>query len=155
MSIFLWRTDMKKLGMMLLIMMFLIFGCGKEQNQDSRVKLQEGVASDTLGSNIITRPIGHIYNDITGQRIAFAEPKLRRNSSDILELQVEFYNNSHNTVRFQYKIDWFDADGFKINSKTNTWYNMSVAGKSNGIIPFTVAPNENAVDFNMNTRDME
>ena len=146
---------MKKLSAMLIVTMFLLIGCGGEKKQDSRVKLQEGVASDTLGSNIITKPLAHIYNDITGQRIEFTDAKLRRNNAGILELQVEFYNKSHNTERFQYKIEWIDADGFTINSKTNIWNNMSVAGKSNGVIPPAFAPNASAVDFKMNTRDQE
>ena len=145
---------MKKLGIMLIVLMFLLPGCGKEQKQDSRIKLQEGVASDTIGSNIITKPLAHIYSAITGERIEFTNAALRRNSADILELQVEFYNRSYNTERFQYKVEWIDADGFTINSKTNVWLNTSVIGKSNGKIT-AFAPNANAVDFKMNTRDQE
>ncbi|MBN2590928.1 MAG: YcfL family protein [Sedimentisphaerales bacterium] len=145
---------MKKLSTMLIVTMFLLFGCGKEQKQDSRVKIQEGVASDTLGSNIITKPLAHIYSAITGERIEFTNAATRRNSADILELQVEFYNRSYNTERFQYRIEWVDANGFTINSKTNVWLNTSVAGKSNGVIT-AFAPNASAVDFKMNTRDQE
>lgn len=145
---------MKKFGIMLIVMMFLFSGCGNKQQQDSRVKLQEGVASDTLGSNIITKPLAHIYSAITGERIEFTNAALRRNSADILELQVEFYNRSYNTERFQYRIEWIDASGFVINSKTNVWLNTSVKGKSNGTIT-AFAPNESAVDFKMNTRDQE
>lgn len=145
---------MKKLGIMLIMMMFLLLGCGKKQQQDPRVKVQEGVASDTLGSNIITKPIAHIYSAITGQRIEFTNAALRRNGANILELQVEFYNRSYNTERFQYKVEWVDENGFTINSKTNVWFNTSVAGKSNGIIT-AIAPNASAVDFKMNTRDQE
>ena len=145
---------MKKLSLMLITMMFLLFGCGKSQKQDSRVKVQEGVASDTLGSNIVTKPLAHIYSAITGERIEFRDAALRRNSADILELQVEFYNRSYNTERFQYKVEWLDADGFTINSKTNIWNNTSVAGKSSGVIT-AFAPNANAVDFKMNTRDLQ
>ena len=144
---------MKKLSTMLIIMAFLLLGCSSKQ-KDSRVKLQEGVASDTAGSNIITKPFLHIYSAITGERIEFAEPALRRNSADILEVQVDFYNKSYNTVRFQYIIEWLDKDGFTINSKTNIWHNMSVAGKSSGVIT-GFAPNANAVDFKMNTRDQQ
>ncbi len=145
---------MKKLGTLLFVMMFLLFGCGKQQKQDSRIKVQEGVASDTLGSNIITKPIAHVYSAITGERIEFTNAVTRRNSANILELQVEFYNRSYNTERFQYKVEWLDENGFTINSKTNVWLNTSVAGKSNGVIT-AFAPNASAVDFKMNTRDQE
>ncbi len=144
---------MKKTGLMLLITTVLILGCEK-QKSDSRVKLQEGVASDNLGSNIITKPILHVYSAITGERIEFTNATLRRNDADTLELQVEFYNRSYNTERFQYKVEWLDADGLVINSSTNVWLPKSVAGKSNGTI-MAAAPNAKAVDFRMNTRDQE
>ncbi len=144
---------MKKLGLMLIAIMLLVLGCNSNK-QDSRIKLQEGVASDTLASNIVTKPIAHIYSAITGERIEFTNAVTRRNNSDILELQVEFYNRSYNTERFQYKVEWLDANGFQINSKASVWLPMSVAGKSNGTITAT-APNASAVDFKMNTRDQE
>ena len=144
---------MKKSGIMLIALMILVCGCGEKQ-QDSRIKLQEGVASDTLGSNIITKPLAHVYSAITGERIEFTNATLRRNSGNILELQVEFYNRSYNTERFQYKVEWLDSDGLVINSSTNVWLPKSVASKSTETI-FAAAPSEKAVDFRMNTRDQE
>ena len=144
---------MKKSGIMLIAFAILVCGCGQKQ-QDSRIKLQEGVASDTLGSNIITKPLAHVYSAITGERIEFTNATLRRNSGNILELQVEFYNRSYNTERFQYKVEWLDSDGLVINSSTNVWLPKSVASKSTETI-FAAAPSEKAVDFRMNTRDQE
>jgi uncharacterized protein YcfL len=133
----------------------MILACGcSQQRQDSRISLQEGVASDTLGSNIITKPLAHVYSAITGERIEFTNATLRRNSGNILELQVELYNRSYNTERFQYKVEWLDADGLVINSSTNVWLPKSVASKSTETI-FAAAPSEKAVDFRMNTRDQE
>ena len=144
---------MKKLGLFLIVMLILLPGCGKEQ-QDSRIKVQEGVASDTLGSNIITKPVMHAFSALVGDRIEVTNAAMRRNMSDILELQVEFYNKSYNTERFEYTVEWYDADGFKIKSNTDNWTKKAVAGKSNGRIT-AIAPNPNAVDFKMNTRNQE
>lgn len=144
---------MKKLGMMLLVFVFLLYGCGKGSS-DSRIKLQEGVASDTPGSNIVTKPVVHAFSALVGDRIGVTQAVMRRNSADLLELQVEFYNKSFNTERFQYRVEWVDAQGFVIDSVTNNWTRMSVAGKSNGTI-IAFAPNANAVDFRMDTRDQE
>ena len=144
---------MKKLGLILTVMTVLISGCGKKQ-QDSRIKLQEGVASDTLASNIVTKPVIHAFSALVGDRIEVKNAVMRKNRADILELQVELYNNSFNTERFQYKIEWVDADDLIISSKTNVWLNMSVSGKSNGTI-MAAAPNSDAVNFRMNTRNQE
>ena len=59
---------MKKLGIMLIVMMVLVLGCGSNQ-QDPRIKVQEGVASDTLGSNIVTKPVLHAFSALVGDRI--------------------------------------------------------------------------------------
>ena len=144
---------MKKSGIMLIALMILVCGCGEKQ-QDPRIKLQEGVASDTLGSNIVTKPVQHAFSALIGERIEVTRAVTRRNNADFLELQVELYNNSFNTERFQYKVEWVDADGLIIGSKTNVWLNKSISGKSNGTIMAT-APNASAVDFRMNTRNQE
>lgn len=144
---------MKKLGLFLLVMLILLPGCGKEQ-QDPRIKVQEGVASDTLGSNIITKPVMHAFSALVGDRISVTNAAMRRNISDILELQIEFYNKSYNTERFEYRVEWYDEDGFKVISNTDGWTKKSVAGKSNGTI-IAIAPNPSAVDFKMNTRNQE
>lgn len=144
---------MKKTGLVLLAMAILILGCGKS-SPDSRIKLQEGVGSDTPASNIVTKPVIHAFSALIGERVEVKNAVLRRNNADILELQVELYNNSFNTERFQYKVEWVDGDGLVIGSKTNVWLAMSVTGKSNGTI-IASAPNAKAVDFKMNTRNQE
>ena len=144
---------MKKLGVMLILIMILVPACGSKQT-DSRISVQEGVASDTAGSNIVTRPVVHAFSALIGERIDITNAVTRRNKADILELQVEGYNKSFDTQRFQYKVEWLDAEGFKIDSKASVWRNKAVTGKSNFTISAT-APNANAVDFRMNTRDQE
>lgn len=144
---------MKKLGLFLIVMTILASGCGKKQ-QDPRIKVQEGVASDTLGSNIVTKPVIHAFSALVGDRIEVTQAVTRRNNAGITELQVEFRNKSFNTERFQYRVEWVDADGFVIDSKTSVWLPASVAGKSNGTI-IAAAPSAKAVDFRMNTRNQE
>ena len=144
---------MKKLGVMLILIMILVPACGSKQT-DSRISVQEGVANDTIGNNIITRPIVHAFSALVGDRINITNAVTRRNNAGFLELQIEGYNKSFDTQRFQYKVEWLDADGFKIDSKASIWTPKSVTGKSNFTITAT-APNANAVDFRMNTRDQE
>lgn len=145
---------MKKLGLMLIATMVLVLGCDNNKQQDPRIKAQEGVASDTLASNIVTRPIAHVYSAITGERITFTNTSMRRNNGGFLEVQVKGYNNSYNTERFQYKIKWLDAEGFEIDSKTNVWQNKSASAKSEFTIT-VAATNPDAADFRMDTRDQE
>ena len=143
---------MKKTGILLIALMVLACGCSK--TGDSRIHMKEGVGSDTLGSNIVTQPVRHAFSALIGERIEVTRAVTRRNDAGFLELHVEGYNNSYNTERFQYRVEWLDADGLVIGTKTTTWLPMSAAGKSTFTITAT-APRVDAVDFKMNTRNQE
>ena len=143
---------MKKLGLMLIMLMVFAFGCQKQN--DSRIHVREGVASDTLGSNIVTRPVTHAFSALIGEGIVVTKAVTRRNDAGFLELYVNGQNQSYDTKRFRYKVEWLDADGIVIETKTSVWLPFSAMGKS----PFTikaVAPRTQAVDFRMDTRKWE
>ena len=144
---------MKNLKILLLISMILLAGCGSKQ-KDSRIHVREGVASDTLGSNIVTRPVTHAFSALVGDGIEVTEAVTRRNDSGFLELYISGVNKSYKTKRFRYRVEWLDADGLIVGTKTTTWLPMSAMGKS----PFSfkvVAPRTNAVNFRMDTRKWE
>jgi len=143
---------MKKLGLLLIALMVFAFGCQKQN--DSRIHVREGVASDTLGSSIVTRPVTHAFSALIGEGIVVTKAVTRRNDAGFLELYVNGQNQSYNTKRFRYKVEWLDADGIVIETKTSVWLPFSAMGKS----PFTikaVAPRTQAVDFRMDTRKWE
>lgn len=144
---------MKKSGILLLVVVICLSGCGSKQN-DSRIHVREGVASDTLGSNIVTRPVTHAFSALVGDGIEVTEAVMRRNDAGFLELYISGVNKSYNTKRFRYKVEWLDADGLIIGTKASTWLPMSAMGKS----PFSfkvVAPRTNAVNFRIDTRKWE
>jgi uncharacterized protein YcfL len=116
--------------------------------------MREGVGSDTLGSNIVTRPVTHAFSALIGEGLEVTEAVTRRNAAGSLELFVTGQNKSYNTKRFRYKVTWLDADGLPVETKTSTWLQMSATGKT----PFSfkvVAPRAEAVDFRMDTRKWE
>jgi uncharacterized protein YcfL len=126
------------------------FGC---QQQDKGVILQEGVRSDTLANNIVTRPVIHAFSGLIGEGIDVKQAVTRVNKDGFMELEVSGYNKSFDVRRFEYKVEWLDNSGMVIDSATNKWLQTSAAGKS----PFTikaVAPRTTAVDFRMNTRQI-
>ena len=144
---------MKNLKILLLISVIFLAGCGSKQ-EDPRIHVREGVASDTLGSNIITRPIQHAFSALVGDGIEVTEAVKRRNDAGFLELYISGVNKSYKTKRFRYRVEWLDEDGLIIGTKTTTWLPMSATGKS----PFSfkvTAPRTNAVDFRMDTRKWE
>jgi len=143
---------MKRLELLSIALIVCIFGCQKQNN--SRIHVREGVASDSLGSNIVTRPVVHAFSDLIGEGIEVTEAVTRRNDAGFLELYVSGYNKSYRTKRFRYRVEWLDADGIVIETKTSVWLPFSAMGNS----PFTikaVAPRTQAVDFRMDTRKWE
>lgn len=143
---------MKKLEFILIGLIVLASGCYR--HTEPRVHLREGVGSDTPGSNIVTRPVRHAFSALIGERIEITNAVTRMNDAGFLELYVNGRNESYNTTRFRYRVEWLDADGLLIETKTTTWKQMSATGKS----PFTikeVAPRTNAVGFRMDTRKWE
>jgi uncharacterized protein YcfL len=143
---------MKKLEFVLIALIVFSYGCQKQN--DTRIHVREGVASDTLGSNIVTRPVAHAFSALIGEGIEVTQAVTRMSDSGFLELYVNGNNKSYQTKRFRYRVEWLDADGLMIETKTSVWLPMSAMGKS----PFSikaVAPRPQAVDFRMDTRKWE
>ena len=143
---------MKKLGFVLIAL--IVFGSGCQKQTDSRIHVREGVASDTLGSNIVTRPVVRAFSDLIGEGIEVTQAVTRRNDAGFLELYVNGYNKSYRTKRFRYRVEWLDADGLIIETKTSVWLPMSAMGES----PFSIkaiAPRQQAENFRMDTRKWE
>ena len=143
---------MKKLEFVLIGLIVFASGCYK--HNDSRIILSEGVGSDTAGSNIVITPVKHAFSALIGEGIEITNAVTRMSDAGFLELYVNGRNESYDTRRFRYKVEWLDSDRLTIETKTSVWLPMSATAKS----PFSikaVAPRPQAVDFRMNTRKWE
>jgi uncharacterized protein YcfL len=140
---------MKTLTLILAALMVLAYGCS--QPHDPRIHVRDGIRPDTLGSNIVTRPVAYAFSALIGEGIVINEAVTRRNNAGLLELNISGYNQSYKTKRFRYRVEWLDENGLLIETKTSVWLPMSAMGKS----PFSfkvVAPRPEAVNFRMDTR---
>ncbi len=143
---------MKTITNILLVVLALTFtACDQQPEQ---IHIREGIRSDTLGSNIVTRPVAYAFSALIGERIEIDEAILARNDTGFLELNINGHNRSYNTKRFRYKIEWLDANGLMIQTKTSTWLPQSATGKSSFSLK-AVAPRVEAVDFRMDTKKWE
>jgi len=143
---------MKKLGFLLMVLVFAGVSC--YEPYDERIHVREKIRSDSLGSNIVTRPVAHAFSALVGEGLEIKRAVTRRNNAGTLELHVEGYNHSFNTKRFRYRVEWLDSDGLLVSTKTSVWLRMSAMGKS----PFSfkvVSPRPEAVNFRMDTRKWE
>jgi uncharacterized protein YcfL len=113
--------------------------------------MREDVRSDSLDNNIVTRPVAHAFSALIGEGIVIDNAVTRRNEAGLLEVHVNGFNQSYQTKRFKYRVEWLDESGLVIETKTSVWTPMSAMGKS----PFTfkaAAPRTQAVNFRMDTR---
>ena len=138
---------------MLFVIVLAVMGCFEKQH-DSRIYLREGVRSDSLIDNIVTRLVTGAFSALIGEKIEITQAIMKRNDAGFLELHVNGYNRSYQTKRFRYRVEWLDKDGLLIQSKTSVWLPASAMGKS----PFSlkvVAPRPGAVNFRMDTKKWE
>jgi len=132
----------------------LVFTFAACDQQPAQIHIREGIRSDDLGNNIVTRPVAQFFSALFGEGIEIDEAILGRNETGFLELNINGHNRSYNTKRFRYKIEWLDENGLMVQTKTSTWLPHSATGKSSFSIK-AVAPRVEAVQFRMDTKKWE
>ena len=128
----------------------LLSGCASKPS-DERINMGKGVGGDTLADNIITRPFAYVISALLGEGIEVTEVIEARTPQGYLDVQMRGYNKAHGIKRFDYRVEWLDANGMVIPTKTSVWVPVSAMGKSEVTFRF-IAPRKEAVDFRINTR---
>jgi predicted phosphoadenosine phosphosulfate sulfurtransferase len=132
-----------------LIACTMIFcGC---TSSDKRVNVAVGVKSDNAVNNILTRPFYGAYSLLAGEGIDIKDVKTWRNNAGFMELQVSGHNRAVYTKQFEYRVEWVNDKGVRIDAKQNVWLRISAKAMSDFSFTAT-APSKDAVDFKINTR---
>lgn len=131
------------------LILLALTGCYEQK--DPHIKLNPDVRSNTLGSNVITKPISDLVSLILGKGIVITEVKTIRNQSGFMIVQVRGVNESTAKRLFEYKTEWLDSEGFVLGTVTDNWMPVSVRGKSEFAFK-VVATRREASDYRINTR---
>jgi hypothetical protein len=136
-------------------MMFLavcVFGfSGCTSSEDKRVNVAVGVKSDNVANNMLTRPFYGAYSLLAGEGIDIKDVKTWRNNAGFMELQVSGHNRAVYTKQFEYRVEWVNDKGVRIEAQQTVW--LRVSAKAMSDFSFTAtAPSKDAVDFKINTR---
>lgn len=75
-----------------------------------------------------------------------------REKNDLLQVQATLRNQWKFELDFQYRIKWFDADGFEINPEAQTWRQLVLPGSNEANVQ-GVAPNSKAESFEIWVRE--
>ena len=137
------------LKILLIITAVALVGCYKAT--DERVNVRPGIRSSDLGTNVVTRPFKSALSALAGEGIEIKDVKLFKNEAGFLEVHVTGYNAAMHTKRFEYKVEWLNANGVVLETKTSVWLPASAKAKS--IFAFKqVSPRREAENFRMITR---
>lgn len=132
-----------------ILIMLVLSGCYEQK--DPRINLDPDVRGNTLGSNVITKPISDLVNLIIGKGIVITEVKTVRNQSGFMTVQVRGVNESVAKRLFEYKTEWLDKDGIMLDTVTDNWMPVSVMGTSEFAFK-VIATRREASDYRINTR---
>lgn len=141
---------MGKIMFVVCVAALVLAGCSSSPDTD-RINISRGVGSDSLGDNIITRPFKMVISTLLGEGVDITEVIENRTPEGYLDVQMRGVNKSYKTKRFDYRVEWLDANGMVIPTKTSVWVPVSAVSKSEVTFRF-IAPRREAVDFRINTR---
>jgi len=105
-----------------LVLLFFIISCAAKLPVDSRVNV--------IGMSWLT--INNVSSIV--------------NNSDLMEVQVTGLNSSSRYNKPEYKVKWFNQNGFEINTILSRWTSFSAYEKSEFNFS-AIAPNKSASDF--------
>ncbi|MHC5083903.1 MAG: DUF1425 domain-containing protein [Planctomycetota bacterium] len=141
---------MRNVILILCLGALVLGGCAKKY-PDERINIGHGVGSAGPSDNIITRPFGMVISALLGEGIEITDVIEAKTPEGFIDVQMKGYNKAYGTKKFEYRVEWVDANGMVIPTHTSVWIPVSALGKSNVTFRF-IAPRKEAVDFTINTR---
>ena len=75
-------------------------------------------------------------------------------AGNMMRAQATLKSRDKDTLSFQYRFDWYDANGIEINSGAGSWKPLLITGKETKTVQ-GVAPDPRAKDFKLKLRETE
>jgi len=79
-------------------------------------------------------------------RIALVGINQAQTDAGFLRIQLEMYNLKRTVQHFFYTVEWFDANGMRVQTATGGWTEQQILPRESLFITLT-APNQQAKDF--------
>ena len=137
------------LKILLVVIIIAQIGCYKPH--DEKVNVSDGIRSNNHGTNLVAQSAEGALSALAGEGIEIKDVKQFKNEAGFLEVHVTGYNAAMYTKRFEYKVEWLDANGVVLETKTSVWLPASAKAKS--IFAFKqISPRRQAENFRMITR---
>jgi uncharacterized protein YcfL len=126
---------MKKWLVLLLLPLVLVFTGCSSSNMASIEEQDDGTRASYLKSN----------NSLLYSRLGIRDPKTTM-AGDLMRAQATLENRWKFKLDFQYKVKWFNDDGFEIAPEGRPWTTVVMPGRTQLNVQAT-APNPTATRF--------
>jgi uncharacterized protein YcfL len=93
-----------------------------------------------------------IDNPELALKLNIADVKSRK-TNDLLEINLQLASTFEKSLKLQYHFNWFDAQGFVIESRKTAWKPVELHGFQSTTLR-GVAPNEQVASFNVYVREI-
>ena len=126
---------MKKWLVLLMLPLVLVFTGCSSSNMSAIEEQDDGTRATYLKSN----------NSLLYSRLGIRDPKMTY-AGDLMRAQATLENRWKFKLDFQYKVKWFNADGFEIAPEGRPWTTVVMPGRTQLNVQAT-APNPTATRF--------
>jgi len=75
-------------------------------------------------------------------------------AGNLMRAQATLKSKDRDTLSFQYRFDWYDANGMEINSGAGSWKPLLITGRETKTVQ-SVAPDSRAKEFKLKIREAE
>lgn len=71
---------------------------------------------------------------------------------DLMKIQVNLQNDSGRSIFVRYRVEWFDDEGFKVDSPTESWNNVQISKGQRLALP-AIATSPRAVNWRISIQE--
>jgi uncharacterized protein YcfL len=93
-----------------------------------------------------------VHNPKLGEKIKIIDVKSRK-TNDLLEINLQLKSTYKKSLKLQYHFNWFDAQGFVIESRKTPWKPLELHGFQSTALR-GLAPNEQVKSFTVYVREV-
>ncbi len=112
--------------------------------------VSSGIGAESVTNEIPPATYLKVDNELLAEHITISDVKHRR-INDLLEVNVELSSQFERSQQLQYQFNWFDDQGFSVESGKAPWKPLEVHGLQSSFIR-GVAPSVKANSFNVYVR---
>jgi uncharacterized protein YcfL len=133
-----------KISVVTVISSIILFGCA------APITSGTGTSAMTQGDDFSKHL--EVHNLKLGKQLKIIDVKSRK-TNGLLEINLQLKSTYKKSLKLQYHFNWFDAEGFVIESRKTPWKPLELHGFQSTSLS-ALAPNEQVASFTVYVRDI-